>query len=290
MIIQKNKNISHYLTLRNNVIAELFFEAKSREDLIAAKKYSLDNRLDIFILGGGSNLAVLKSRMDGLVVKNSYVDLKVIDGNEKEVKMSVSSGFPISLLIARSIQNGWSGFEYHQGLPGTVGGAVYMNSKWTKPLTYFGDNLVYAFLIDSKGREKKVGKSYFEFDYDHSILQKTKEILLEGVFILKKDSKEEIMKRAKFAFDYRRKTQPYGIASSGCFFKNYQGRSAGYMIDKAGLKGFSVGNYFVSPIHANFIINKGEGKREDLIELIHIIKNKVRDKFGVTLEEEVIII
>ncbi len=92
------------------------------------------------------------------------------------------------------------------------------------------------------------------------------------------------------AFEYRKKTQPMGVKTSGCFFKNVRGKSAGQMIDQVGLKGFAVGDFFVSPIHANFIINRGNGKSKDLLKLVKIIKDKVKEKFGVGLKEEVIII
>ena len=288
--IEKSKDISHYLTLRNHVKAEYFLDAKTREDLVKAKKYSLESKLPLFILGGGSNLAITKNRLSGLIVKNNYIDLAVLKEDKNNVVISISSGYPVSLLITKSIQNGWGGFEHHQGLPGTVGGAIYMNSKWTKPMIYFGDNLLYAYLIDNKGKIKKVNRNYFKFAYDYSILQKTKEIILEGIFKVKKIDPQIIKERAKFALDYRKKTQPYGVASSGCFFRNPGKISAGYLIDKTGLKGFAIGDYFVSPIHANFIINKGKGKREDLVKLLKIIKTRVKNKFNVELKEEVIVI
>lgn len=288
--IERNKDISHFLTLRNHVKVEYFLEAKTREDLIEAQKYSLKNGLTFFLFGGGSNLAITKEKLKGLIVKNSYFDLKILKEDDENVLISVSSGYPVSLLISKSIQNGWSGFEYHQGLPGTVGGAIYMNSKWTKPIVYFGDNLVMGYLVTSSGEVKKVNRSYFKFAYDFSILQNTNEIVLEAVFQLKKDDPIAIKEKAKWALDYRKKTQPFGIASSGCFFRNPGKISAGYLIDKAGLKNFAVGNYFVSPIHANFIVNKGKGKREDLLALLDIIKHKVKEKFNVDLKEEVIVI
>ncbi|MBI5127703.1 UDP-N-acetylmuramate--L-alanine ligase [Candidatus Roizmanbacteria bacterium] len=298
--LQKNKDISHFLTLRNHVKAEYFFEAKTREDLIEAKQYSLKNNLTLFMLGGGSNLAVLKPEISGLVVKNSYRELEILEEEKEKITISVSSGYPVSLLIAKSVSSGWKGFEYHQGLPGTVGGAVYMNSKWTKPLIYFGDDLLYAFLVDKRGKVKKVERSYFNFAYDNSILQKTHEIVLNAVFELKKAEPKILKEKAAWALDYRKKTQPFGIASSGCFFRNISNKekekmnlpttSAGYLIDRAGLKNYSVGDFFVSPIHANFIINKGKGKREDLVKLLNIIKSKVREKFGIELKEEVIVV
>ena len=175
-----------------------------------------------------------------------------------------------------------------------------MNSKWTKPPTYFGDDLLYAYLIDEKAEVKKVDREYFQFAYDYSILQKTHEIVLEGIFQLGKADPKILREKAAFALDYRKKTQPYGIASSGCFFRNItedqknklklSTTSAGYLIDQAGLKGRTIGNFYVSPLHANFIINRGGGKSEDLVRLLDLIRGEVEKKFGVKLEEEVIVI
>ena len=288
--IEKNKDLSHYLTLRNQVKAEYFLEARTRGDLIEAKKYCLKNKLPLFMLGGGSNLAIIKEKIEGLIVKNNYLDLKILKESKNKITISVSSGYPVSLLVAKSIAAGWEGFEYHKGLPGTVGGAIYMNSKWTKPPIYFGDSLVYAYLVNNRGEVKKVNRDYFKFAYDYSILQKTKEIVLEGIFELKKSNAKILQEKADWALLYRKKTQPFGIASSGCFFRNPGKISAGYLIDKVGLKGYAVGDDFVSPIHANFIINKGKGKSKDLIKLLGIIKNKVKEKFDIELEEEVIVI
>jgi UDP-N-acetylmuramate dehydrogenase len=241
-------------------------------------------------LSGGSNLAIVKAKIDGLVIKNSYKELKVIKDTDEDVLISVSSGYPVSLLVNETVNKGYQGFEYHKGLPGMVGGAIYMNSKWTKPVNYFGDSLEYGYLIDGQGREKKVEKKYFEFAYDYSILQKTHEILLEAVFRLEKVDSKILKERAESALEYRKKTQPMGEKTSGCFFKNVNGKSAGQMIDQSGLKGFAVGDFFISPVHANFIINRGNGQSKDLVKLVSIIKKKVKEKFSVNLEEEVIIV
>ncbi len=288
--IQKNINLIQFNTLKINSVAEYFLEAKTREDLINGKKFALENKLPLFILAGGSNLAIVKEKISGLVVKNSYQELKVIKETDTNVLLSVSSGYPVSLLVNETVNKGYQGFEYHKGLPGTVGGAVYMNSKWTKPISYFGENLEYAYLVDDRLQDKKVDRNYFKFAYDYSILQKTKEVLLEAVFRLKKSNPEILKKRSESAFEYRKKTQPMGVKTSGCFFKNIKGKSAGQMIDQAGLKGFGVGDFFISPIHANFIINRGYGQSKDLLKLVKMIKEKVKRRFGVKLEEEVIII
>lgn len=290
LTIERNKDLTFLNTLRTNTIAEYFLEAKTEKDLIMGKRFSLKNKLPLFIIAGGSNMAIVKQKISGLVIKNSFCELKTIKETPEYVLLSVSSGYPVSRLVSETVRKGYQGFEYHKGLPGTVGGAIYMNSKWTKPVSYFGDNLECAYLIDDKGERKKVDKNYFQFAYDYSNLQKTKEILIEAVFKLKKVDPTILEERARSAFDYRKETQPMGVKTSGCFFRNVDGRSAGQMIDLAGLKNFSVGDFFVSPTHANFIINKGHGKSKDLLKLISIIKEKVMKKFGVELVEEVIII
>lgn len=290
MNIEKNKELFPYLTLRTRAKAEFFIDAKSREELIEARKFAAEGKLDFLMLGGGSNLAITKGMIKGMVVKNSYQKFEVLSEDNQSVELLVSSGYPVSRLVSETVEKGYEGFEYQKGLPGTVGGAIYMNSKWTHPLSYFSDNLVYAYLIDDRLQDKKVDKKYFQFAYDYSILQKTKELVLEGVFRLNKVSPEILAKRAHDAFEYRLKTQPFGVATSGCFFKNPGSTSAGYLIDKAGFKGYSVGDFVVSGKHANFILNKGNGKAEDLLKLLAEIKSKVKEEFGVELEEEVIII
>ena len=288
--LEMNKDITSLFTLKIKTRAEYFFEAKTREDLISAKKYSLEQKLPLLILAGGSNLAITKDVIPGLVVKNSYSQSKIISEDANHVLLSVSSGYPVSKLVNETVEKGLSGFQYHKGLPGTVGGAIYNNSKWTKPLSSFGDNLIEAYLVDKNGNEKKVNKEYFQFAYDFSILHQTKEILLEAILKLTKKDPEELKNQAVKALDYRRQTQPQGVFTSGCFFQNVSGGSAGEMIDKAGLKGFCVGNFQVSQKHANFIINTGNGKPEDLKKLVKIIKDRVKEKFGVELKEEVILI
>lgn len=289
MNIQKNIELFPYLTLRTKTKAEYFVDAKSREDLIDAQKYATEKRLSFFMLGGGSNLAFTKETIKGLVVKNSYQKFEVISEDDFSVKLLVSSGYPVSRLVQQTVEKGYEGFEYQKGLPGTVGGAIYMNSKWTHPVAYFSDSFLFANIIDINGIDRKEEKKYFQFAYDYSILQKTKEIVLEAVFRLRKISPEILEKRAKEAFEYRLKTQPFGVATSGCFFRNPSKQSAGYLIDKAGLKGYSVGDFIISDKHANFILNKGNGKSEDLLKLLSIIKDRVKKKFGVELEEEVIL-
>jgi len=289
-----------YLTLRTHTIAEYFFKAKSREDLQRAKKFSIQNNVPLLILGGGSNIAFIKEKFDGLIVKNEYIKKEIIKEDNDQVTLLISSGYPTSLIVSYTVEAGIAGFEYQKGLPGTLGGAIAMNSKWTNPISYISDSLQSATILDTQGNFKKVDRSYFQFAYDYSTLKKTGEIFVEGIFQCKKINRLILEKRAKEAFDYRLRTQPHGVATCGCFFKNISQKeqnlknlpstSVGYLIDHSGLKNLSVGSFYVSGKHANFIVNKNKGDPKDLIKLLDIIKKKVKKKYAVELEEEVIIV
>lgn len=287
--VKENFDLSPYLTLRTQTLAELYFEANSKEDLIKAFNASKSLKLPFFIIGGGSNLAITKKILPGLVVRNKYSQKK-IEAKDNYGLLTVSSGYPITKLAKELAEMGYEGLEYHLGLPGSIGGALYMNSKWTKPTNYVGDCLVSADLIDPSGNVKTVDRKYFNFAYDQSILQKTKETVLEASFKLKKNNPEVLKEHTRFALDYRKKTQPFGVFTSGCFFRNVNGESAGKMVDQAGLKGKRIGKFHVSDKHANFIINDGNGSTEDLKKLLSVIKKTVKDKFAIDLKEEVIII
>lgn len=288
--VKANVVLAPYTSFKLGGPAEYYFEALTRNDLVKAYEASQRYGLKLTILGGGSNVMIAQKGIAGLVVRNLYKEKEILDDQNNAVVLRVSSGYPVTSLVYETVDAGFSGLEYHLGLPGTVGGAIYMNSKWTKPVAYVGDQVVEAELIGSDGTVKTVNQAYFQFAYDFSILQKTHEILLTVAFRLKKESKEEVKKRAEETLKQRKNTQPFGVFSSGCFFKNLNGKSVGQLIDELGLKGFSVGNFSVSDKHGNFIIHKGDGKREDLEQLLSVIKSKVKAEYGVELEEEVVFI
>lgn len=287
---QQNVDLKQFTTVKSPATASLFTTVKTREELIEAVQYGHKQNLEVMVIGGGSNTVFASETVNKFVIRNQYFNFEVVSETETAADVKVSSGLPISMLINKTLEKGLEGFEYHQGLPGSVGGALHMNSKWTRPLMYFGDRLISATLLDKEGNEKAVGRNYFNFAYDFSELQNTKEILVEAVFRLSKADSEVLKDRAAEALAYRKETQPFGVASSGCMFQNVDGKSAGELIDKAGLKGARVGNFVVSEKHANFIINEGDGKVEDLKKLLEMVKAKVKEVHGVELKEEVRII
>jgi len=296
---KKKVDLSKYLTLHIQAQTDEFIEVFSKQELIDAVKYAIEKNIPYFVIGGGSNVALKTIRFSGLIIKNNYIYKKIIKETPHEICVSVSSGYPMPLLVNETIENGWGGLEYHKGLPGTVGGGIYMNSKWTKPMAYISDCLIEATLIDEKGNEKKVTKDYFNFSYGYSLLQDTGEIILDVVFRLKKKDIVQLKQRAQDSLSYRKETQPFGISTCGCFFKNItqdemeraglETKSAGYLIDKCELKGYSIGSFIVSDTHANFIVNKDnkESNPKDLLQLVSLIKRKVKNKFGIELKEEV---
>lgn len=296
---KRKVNISKYLTLHIQAQADEFVEAFSKQELSDAVKYAIGKDIPYFVIGGGSNTALKTTRFSGLIIKNNYISKKIIKETPREVFISVSSGYPMPLLVNEAIESGWEGLEYHKGLPGTVGGGIYMNSKWTRPMVYVSDCLIEATLIGKNGEEKKVTKDYLNFSYGYSLLQDTGEIVLDAIFRLKKMKIAILKQRARDSLSYRKKTQPFGVSTCGCFFKNItedemekaglKTKSAGYLIDKCGLKGLTIGSFIVSDMHANFIINKDnkESNPNDLLQLVSLIKREVKNKFNVELKEEV---
>lgn len=292
-----NADISAFTTLKMPATAEYFLRIESDEDWkhIGALMPQLD--IPLTVLGGGSNIAIINNQVKGLVIKNATMYTHVLKDADTFVELEVSSGYPMGTLVKETGEAGWEGFENHLGLPGTVGGAIVMNSKWMKPVSYVSDSLISASILCRDGKIKKVGRDYFAFSYGYSSLQKTGEILISAVFHLSKADPEILRQRSQEALGYRKQTQPFGVHTAGCFFKNISEKSknslnlpsssAGYLIDTSGMKGMREGGFTVSTIHANFIINDGTGTPEELQRLLAKIKGWVYDKWGIELQEEV---
>lgn len=272
--------------------ADFYYEANSNEELVKAVRLAESLKLPYFILGGGSNILVGDKGFRGLVIKNKSKNIKILGykgiveaqksrhslgfGGQAKVKsvlIEADAGVPFNQLVRFTIDEGLAGLEEFLGLPGTVGGAVVGNAHW---------------------KEKKIE--------DFVFFKKTiGKLLLSAIFSLKKEeNKKTLWERAQEAMKYRQKTQPLNFPSAGCIFKNIKKSqalrigtpnfttSAGFLIEAAGLAGTKVGNVQVSPLHADFIVNLDGGKASDVIKLMGLIKKHVFEKFGVSLEEEII--
>lgn len=290
--VQRNVNLAPYATFKVGGPAEYYFQAQERGDLELAVKAAHIIGIPVRILGGISNLFIGPDGIQGLVVLNRIAWKDLIEDADDYAVLRVSSGYNMSRLAKETADSGYAGLEYHFGLPGTVGGGIFMNSKWSAhpPTKYIGDPLVGARLMNKDGETKDVGHDYFNFAYDYSILQDTGEIVVWADFKLSKAEPEELRAHAKDAVMYRKRTQPFGVASSGCFFQNVDGESVGKIIDELGLKGYRIGGAEISTIHANFIVNTGNATADDVNKLVAYIKKKVKEERGIDLKEEVVCI
>jgi UDP-N-acetylmuramate dehydrogenase len=296
-----------YTTLKIGGPAQYFFEARTTAQLLEGVTVARRLGIPVTVVGGGSNILIADAGIRGLVIKNMTKEIVVRAAKGKYehgvpsgiVYVEADSGVIFNSFVRFAIEEGYQGIEMHLGLPGSVGGAVYMNSKWTNPVGYVGDVVYQATIVDGEGNVRDVPQSYFQFAYDSSILQKTNEIVLSVTFAFHRATKESLWESANRSIAYRRSTQPQGVFSPGCTFRNISlsdammastpanTTSAGFLVDAAGLKGMRVGNAQISPVHANFIVNLGGASAKDVLELIGMAKAKVKEKFGVTLEEEI---
>ena len=306
--IKEGEPLARYTTFKIGGPADCFFDAKTKEECIQAVTLAKKHHIPFFILGGGTNILIGDKGIRAFVIKNSSqgIFIKGMKGSMGKARsigtvfVEVDSGVAMNKLVRFTIEEGLGGLEMQLGLPGTVGGAVYMNSKWTHPEGYVGDSVFQATILTPSGDIRTVSHDYFRFAYDFSILQQSHDILISVTFALSQRNKEELWNIANDSIAYRRTTQPQGILSAGCTFRNISKAealtastpnhttSAGYLVDSAGLKGAKIGDAQISPIHANFIVNLGHAKAREVVELIEKARSAVSQKFGVTLVEEIV--
>lgn len=307
--VVENAPLKSHTWIKAGGLADLFFIAKSREDLVDAVKTTHSFKVPLFILGGGSNLLIKDGGLRGLVVKNrttniSLAGLKggVINGRAgvSEASVKAESGVSINQLVRYTIDESLAGLEEFLGVPGTIGGAIYNNAHHLEHL--IGDYVANVEVINSEGEIKTYTGKEMKFAYDYSRIQDTKEIVLSVTFNLKSGDKKELWEKAEAALKRRRATQPLEKPSSGCMFKNISKAdaisfntpnhtlSAGQLIDLSGLKGESIGGAEVSQVHANFIVNNGTASAKNILDLSQKVINRVKEQFGVTLEREVFIV
>jgi len=304
--VKENVLLKNYTTFKIGGKAKYFFVAKTKEDLIKAILVAKKYNLPFFVLGGGSNLLVADEGFKGLVIKLQITNYKLqIKSKCPNPKIYVEAGVSLASLISEATKNNLTGMEWAIGIPGTVGGTIWGNAG------AFGSCM--ADLVESVEvldiRDYKIPNSKFQipnkfqipkskikilknkdckFGYRESIFKHNKNlIILSAVLRLKKGKRKEIERKIRENLNYRRETQPLNFPSAGSVFKNPPGFSAGELIEKCGLKGKIIGKAKISEKHANFILNLGGSKAKDVKKLIKLIKQKVKKKFGVKLEEEI---
>jgi len=305
-----NIPLAGYTTIKIGGPADLFYEAFSKEDLIKAVKVANENQIPYFVLGLGSNVLVSDSGFKGLVIKNraNKIHIAGLKGQFLKTKKSIEeilveaeSGVLINQLVRFTLDEGIEGLEFFLGQPGTVGGSLWINSHNMRRQKFLGDFIKQAEILTPLGEKKVVSRDYFNFGYDYSIVQKTKDLILSAVFKLIPGNKQALWLKAQAELDYRKESQPV-LPSLGCTFKNIRRSdaiclatpnhttSAGFLIDKTGLKGIKIGNAQISEFHGNFIVNLGDASASDVIKLIKLCEIKIKEKYGIKLEKEIFLL
>jgi UDP-N-acetylmuramate dehydrogenase len=304
--IKRNVLLKNYTTFKIGGKAQFFFVAKEKEELIKAIRVAKKFKLPFFILGRGSNVLVADEGYNGLVIKTQSAKRKAQSNNLKLKTIYAEAGTALALVVSEATKKGLTGLEWAVGIPGTVGGAIWGNAGAFKNSM---QNIVKKVeVLNSKTLKiKKFKNKDCKFSYRESIFKKNSNlIILSATLQLKKGNKKEIEKKIKEYLNYRKGKQPLNLPSAGSVFKNPPGFSAGELgeedkssssrlaaarlIEECGLKGKRVGNVKISEKHANFIVNLGGGKAKDVKKLIKIIKNKIKNKSGIILEEEIVIL
>lgn len=282
--VRQNISLKKYTTFKIGGPAKYFIVVSNKEDLIKAVRTAQKMRLSFFILGGGSNLLVHDKGFNGLVIKNEAGNFRV----DREIIIA-ESGAILSKIVQASISAGLSGLIEGIGIPGTVGGAVCGNAGWPKGAWAIGNIVKEITVLMPNGKVKKVGKKWLAFRYRNSRLKVTKglkPVILDVVLEFRKTNKKSLEKKAKEILKLRRQKIPLGF-SAGSVFKNPTSESAGFLIERCGLKGKKNGKAQISEKHANFIVNLGNAKAKDVKKLINLTKRKVKNKFGILLDEEI---
>jgi len=270
--------------------ADYFFEARTAVDLRAAVRAARESGLPHYVMGGGFNLLFDDAGFRGLLIKLGLRGIDLLGTGDGRIR--AAAGEPIGDIVEFSAARGFEGFEFLAGIPGTVGGAVFGNvGAFGRAI---GDFLEEALLLGADGAEFRVGRDFFEFGYRHSKLKARHDLLLEAVFGLKPGNREAIQSKISEYLALREgKHPPPETAYAGSFFKNPVGpdgtkTAAGYLLEQAGARGRRVGGAAVSACHCNFLVNENNATARDVLALAVELKTRVRAKFGIDLEEEVI--
>ncbi len=281
--IALNEPLSAHTTLRVGGPADIMIFPESNEELCGALRIMASAELPLLVLGGGSDLIVRDGGFRGVCIRlgQNFRGSRLLDDR----RIEALAGESYASLLRTARRASLSGFEFLATVPGTVGGGVATNVGAFNRC--FGEFLETVELIDAEGGNRVLSKEEIHPQY-RLIEMPAGSVITRAVFRLEPEDREVIEGTIKRYATYRRETQPLREPSSGCIFKNPDsGPQAGLLIDRAGLKGLAVGGAEISDKHANFLINRGGGTAEEVLELIQVVRNRVYEKYDIHLEMEV---
>jgi UDP-N-acetylmuramate dehydrogenase len=280
-IVQENHPLAPHTWYRIGGPARYFVTPSSIEELQDAVRRCAEYEIPVYVLGLGANLLVDDAGVDGAVFHLDAEFFRQVTIEKNLV--NVHAGYDMQKLVLHTCRAGLAGLECLAGIPGTLGGGIRMNAGGK-----FGDigaAVQDVTVMDSEGNVFHRTKNDLVFDYRSTNIAAP--FILSATLELQEDDPEQISRRTKEIWIYKRNSQPLNTKNCGCIFKNPRGLSAGALVDQAGLKGFRIGGAEVSAKHANFIIAHPGCRADDVMHLIKIIKEKVLDKNQISLESEV---
>ena len=284
--VKQNEPLANHTTIKIGGPADLFIEPSSKENLKKLMEFIQEHNLNWRAIGRGSNLLVSDSGIEGVVIKlGPGLDTLNIEG---EI-VTAGGGHSLVSLATLVSRQGLSGMEFAGGIPGSVGGAVYMNAGAHR--SDVSKILKKALVLFDDGKLEWLTNKEMEFSYRSSVLQKKRPgVVVEAIFQLEKGDREKITAEIKKNKDYRKETQPWNFPCAGSIFRNPLPEYAGNLIEKAGLKGHSIGGAKISEMHGNFIVNTGNATAQDVLALIQHVKDTIYDLYQIKMETEVEII
>ena len=282
-IVRYDEPLKNHTTFKigGNCIA--LIEPREVSDIVETIKICRENSIKFFVIGNGSNLLVPDEGYNGVIIKLKSEFSKIeVEGDY----LIVNSGAKLSEVYTVAYENSLTGFEFASGIPGTIGGAIFMNAgAYGGEMKDIVESVEVLDLDNFELRELK--NEELEFSYRKSIIQRKNYIVTTIKLKLKKGNKEEINSVYEDLRDRRNSKQPLNFGSAGSTFKRPEGHFASKLIEDAGLKGYHINDAWVSEKHSGFIVNKGNASYKEVMELIEYVQKVVFEKFGVKLETEV---
>lgn len=283
--VKENESLSKYTTFRIGGKAELLIEAKSDEEVLKLVRLFDETKTPYMLIGKGSNLLISDEGLTRpvIVLDKNFANIQALDGGV----LYAEAGASLKSLANKALELGLGGLEAISGIPGTVGGGVYMNAG-----AYGSEikDLVTKIRCIKNKEIVEIDASEAKFGHRRSVFQDEGYVILGAYFKLYEKSREDIEKEQRDYTQRRKDKQPLEYPSAGSVFKRPEGYYASKLIEDAGLKGLSVGGAMVSPKHSGFIINTGGATFNDVVTLISEVKKIIKEKFAVDLKEEIRII
>ena len=282
--IKIDEKLSDYVNFKVGGPADILLIPNSKEQVIKSIKICKENNIPFYLIGNGSNILVRDGGFRGVVLSLKNVKNIYVDGE----KIEAECGVMLKEVSDKAIENSLTGFEFACGIPGTIGGAVFMNAG-----AYDGEIskvIESAEVIDENCNIIRLSREELDFGYRSSLVMKKGYTVLSAVFKLEKGQVKTIKELIEDLTNKRESKQPLEYPSAGSTFKRPTGYFAGKLIQDAGLKGYSIGGAAVSEKHSGFVINKGNATAKDITDLIKHIQDEVKKQFGVDLHPEVRII